>query len=165
VHTEKHDPSPIASQDHWWIRVQNILTVTTLVIAPLFSSGTPHPARVAFGALLVLLGAVTGISGVRALGPHRTPHPAPRANSELVQSGIYSIIRHPLYTSLMLVTFGWSILFKSLPALIFSTALAVLLHRKARLEEHYLMQRFSEYPGYAARVPRFFPRLRRTHNS
>jgi protein-S-isoprenylcysteine O-methyltransferase Ste14 len=32
---------------------------------------------------------------------------------------------------------------------------------KARWEENRLMQRFEGYAGYAARTPRFVPRLRR----
>ena len=75
----------------------------------------------------------------------------------LVQHGIYSLIRHPLYTAVFCAAAGWSLLRESWPALAASLALAVFLDAKARREERWLRQRFPDYDRYAQRVRRFIP--------
>lgn len=148
---------PPGSQ-RWWIKVQNALTVGVLIVAPMFEGRGGMPSRSA-GALAILLGAVVGVLGVRHLGINRTPHPAPRPSGELVTSGIYSHVRHPLYASLIMVCFGWSILWFSYPGLGMTLLLAVFLDRKARCEEQWLLERFPAYAAYMARVCRFLPRI------
>jgi protein-S-isoprenylcysteine O-methyltransferase Ste14 len=59
----------------------------------------------------------------------------------------------------MLLALAWS-LFSSPWALLPTTALAILLRKKARLEEHWLSQRYHDYPEYGRRVRhRFLPYL------
>jgi len=74
-----------------------------------------------------------------------------------VQTGIYGLVRHPLYSSVILLAVGWSLLWSSGAALAASVALAFLLDAKARVEERWLGEKFSDYAGYARRVRRFFP--------
>jgi protein-S-isoprenylcysteine O-methyltransferase Ste14 len=75
----------------------------------------------------------------------------------MVQSGIYSWMRHPLYTSVICGTLGWSLIWQSWPALAASLVLALLLDAKARHEERWLRQQFPEYAKYEKRVRRFIP--------
>ena len=95
--------------------------------------------------------------GWAALGRKLTPFPKPVAGSELVQRGIYGLIRHPLYLAVMCAAVGWSLLWRSWPALVVSAALALFLDAKARREEAWLRQWFPEYDRYARRVRRFIP--------
>ena len=148
----------LKGHDQWWAWAQNLLTVVTLVLAPI-SARESFDAQIVGGAALYLAGAIVGLLGVRELGRNRSPHPQPLTGSFLVQSGIYLVMRHPLYSSLILVTFGWAIAWNSVPALLAAVALTILLDQKARLEERYLTKRFSEYREYAERVSRFFPGL------
>jgi protein-S-isoprenylcysteine O-methyltransferase Ste14 len=59
----------------------------------------------------VLLGyaAWMGLGGVRSLGGNLTPLPAPREGGELVATGIFARVRHPLYASVMAMGFGWAL--------------------------------------------------------
>jgi protein-S-isoprenylcysteine O-methyltransferase Ste14 len=75
----------------------------------------------------------------------------------LVQSGIYQLIRHPLYTAVFCGSVGWALVWRSWPALVAALALAPLFDAKARAEERWLRQQFPEYAGYEQRVRRFVP--------
>lgn len=155
----QHSDSPDSrgTTDRWWFWLQNALSIAALFAPPLTAGNWLPLFQFGSGALFFVAGAIIGVLGVRALGANRTPHPAPLPDGKLVQGGIYSRIRHPLYSSLILLTFGWSVLWASLPGLLISAALAILLDRKAVLEERYLAERFPEYTAYAKRVPRWYP--------
>ena len=146
----------LTEDDRWWIWLQNVLTLASLVIAPT-TKGKPYAVQIVLGVFLSVAGAVIGILGVRHLGRNRSPHPQPLPGSNLVRSGIFSLIRHPLYSSLILLTFGWAIWWNSVAAFLTAATLAMLLDQKARLEERYLNAQFPQYGDYAARVRRFLP--------
>jgi len=101
--------------------------------------------------------ALFGIAGLAALGRKLTPFPKPAAEAELIQNGIYSLIRHPLYTAVFCAAAGWSLMRGSWPALAASLVLAVFLDAKARREERWLRQKFPDYGRYAQEVRRFIP--------
>ena len=96
-------------------------------------------------------------------GGHGQPGPEPDAVSQtireqpLVQTGIYGLIRHPLYTAVFCGSVGWALVWQSWPALLAALALAPLFDAKARREERWLRQKFPEYAGYERQVRRFVP--------
>lgn len=79
----------------------------------------------------------------------------------LLREGIYSRMRHPRYVEFSLALAAWS-LFANFVGLYWMTAATlVLLYLIVLMEERELRERFGqEYVDYAARVPRFIPRLR-----
>ena len=91
------------------------------------------------------------------LGRNLTPLPKPKADAQLVTSGLFAWIRHPIYSALMLLTFGSSLERGHLIALILSACLAVLLEFKSRREESWLLEQFPEYAAYRSRVKKFLP--------
>lgn len=155
--TKAHPAAQVAAGQRWWIHVQNALTLGSLILGPIFRSSSLNWLQISVATILLSVGALVGILGVRTLGSNRTPHPAPLSNGALVRVRIYSVIRHPLYSSLILVTLGWSILWGSVPALLGSLALAIFLDQKARVEERQLTARFPEYSTYARSTRRFIP--------
>ena len=78
------------------------------------------------------------------LGKNRTPYPQPRADSELIQHGIYARVRHPLYTSVMLASLGWAMIWQSAAAFGAALVLIPFFHAKARREERWLGEQFSD---------------------
>jgi protein-S-isoprenylcysteine O-methyltransferase Ste14 len=85
----------------------------------------------------------------------------PRA-SELRTSGLYSVVRHPLYLANGLMALGLA-LFPGVWYLPLVTALATLLYyeRIAAREEAFLEQRFGDvFRVWAARVPALVPTFR-----
>jgi protein-S-isoprenylcysteine O-methyltransferase Ste14 len=80
--------------------------------------------------------------------------------SQLVTSGIYQYIRHPLYSSLLLLT--WGIFFKHLSAagLVLAIAATVFLVFTAKADEAECIQFFgAEYQNYMKTSKRFIPFL------
>ena len=120
------------------------------------TSGNTRPSPFS-GAGLLLVAAGCGIAGTISLGRNLTPFPKPSASSTLVRTGIYGLIRHPLYTAVFCGSVGWALVWQSWPALLAALALAPLFDAKARREERWLRQKFPEYAGYERQVRRFVP--------
>lgn len=147
------------AQGGLWVLTHNLLSIAVVVLGPAFPGQWHHPASIAAGVLLFLAGGVLGIAGVRALGTNRSPYPQPPAHARLVRTGVYRLVRHPLYGSLILAAFGWGLLWQSAPALLTAPILAAVLLAKSRREEEWLCRRFPEYPAYAATTRRLLPWL------
>ena len=142
-----------------WVVAQSVLMLASIALAILYPGDWTRLSWSIAGGVLFLLGAWFGLAGVARLGRNRTAFPKPQPGSVLVQDGIYGRVRHPLYTSVMLVAAGWALIWQSPPALVASLTLIPFFHAKARHEERLLLQAFSAYAAYALRVPRFIPRL------
>ena len=141
-----------------WVFAQMLLLAALAIIAPWRRGHWPPALSFGLGAVLMLYAAWTGLSGVRHLGRNRTPLPEPRAGGELVTTGIYARLRHPLNASMMAMGFGWALLWSSPAGLALALAFTLFLHAKTRLEEKLLRARFAGYGDYARRVPRYLPR-------
>jgi protein-S-isoprenylcysteine O-methyltransferase Ste14 len=81
--------------------------------------------------------------------------PQTAGHSKLKQSGVYALVRHPIYGGILLLSLAWS-LARSPSALIPTGALAIALLFKSRLEERWLIDRHPAYAGYQERVRRRF---------
>lgn len=78
----------------------------------------------------------------------------------VVDTGIYGVIRHPMYAGNPLVTVGMSLWLGSYVAVLFAVIPFVLLMVRIRLEEHFLWRELPGYREYALRVPyRLLPGL------
>ena len=113
----------------------------------------------AAGATALAFASLIILCGFRDLGRNLTPLPRPREDAVLVESGVYAAIRHPIYGGLIFGGFGWATILHSLPALAVAILLAILLDAKARREEVWLRERYSDYAAYMGRTKRFVPRL------
>jgi protein-S-isoprenylcysteine O-methyltransferase Ste14 len=80
-----------------------------------------------------------------------------------VARGVYGLLRHPMYFSLILVLLGESLLFKSWGLLGYASAFALLVNMFVILyEEPSMVKKWgTAYMQYAERVPRWIARIRR----
>ena len=147
-----------------WVVVQSILMTPVIVLGVIFHGDWTRLPVIVVGAGLFVGGGYFGVAGVVVLGRNRTPYPQPREGSKLVQHGVYAQVRHPLYTSVMLASLGWALIWQSWPAFIAALVLIPFFHAKARREERWLREQFSGYADYERLVPRFIPRFRRPPN-
>ena len=138
--------------------VQGILLTTVALLAVCFRGGG-FPIVVMAGVALMLVGASVALAGAMALGKNLTPFPRPTESAQLVRHGIYAVIRHPLYTSVIAVAIGWALVWQSWPALLAAATLIPFFHAKARHEERWLREKFSKYAEYEKQVRRFIPWL------
>jgi protein-S-isoprenylcysteine O-methyltransferase Ste14 len=106
---------------------------------------------------LILTGAAFGIAGAISMGQARTIYPEPPEHSRLICHGIYAFVRHPLYTSLILLSFGWSLAWSSLGGLLASVVMLLFLTAKSFNEERRLRRRFAEYEAYMKTTKRLIP--------
>ena len=104
-----------------------------------------------------MIASCCGVAGTVALGRNLNPFPKPSTHTQLVQGGIYGLMRHPLYTGVFCASAGWALVWESWPALLATLALALFFDVKARREERWLRQQFTEYASYEKRVRRFVP--------
>ena len=142
-----------------WVVVQGIIMLGVLSLAFRFHSNHRNFGLLAAGFVLMGAGGATGIAGAWALRKSLTPFPKPLPQAQLVRSGIYSRIRHPLYTSVIFGSIGWALAWQSWPALLLACGLIPFFMAKARHEEHFLLEQFPDYDNYAKSTNRFFPGL------
>jgi len=109
------------------------------------------------GLALMLGGAALLGRGLMDLGNSLTPLPFPRDDARLVESGVYALVRHPLYGGLTLTAFGWALVSASLLTLLLAGGLLVFFDLKSRLEETWLRQRYAGYADYMRRTRRLLP--------
>jgi protein-S-isoprenylcysteine O-methyltransferase Ste14 len=141
----------------WWVAGQFAL-LGAAVAAP----KTPAPAVPAApfhwaGAALLAFSAAVLAAGSLKLGKRLTPFPKPVEGASLETTGIYGVVRHPLYFGVVLAAFGIAAVKLSLWSLLFAAALAVLLNAKADREEEWLAGRFPEYRSYRLRTRKLIP--------
>jgi len=77
---------------------------------------------------------------------------------ELVTQGPYAIVRHPIYTGLLLAFAGTAIAIGEWRAVLGIAFAAIAFWRKLRLEEQWMCEQFGErYQAYCRRVPTLVP--------
>ena len=112
-----------------------------------------------------LLGAAALALGVWVLSHNRPGNfrirPQPKPGARLVVGGPYRLMRHPMYSSLLLGMAAVASASPDIVRLASWLALWLVLLGKSSLEERLLLQRWPEYAAYRARTGRFLPRLRR----
>ena len=143
-----------------WVLIQGVLLA--LVAAAGWSlgpdwSGPVRIAGVVLGIALIASGIALIVRGVRDLGSAMTPLPRPREDAELVETGAYALVRHPIYGGLILAAFGWAIVEASIVAVLLAAALATFFRLKSMREERWLEKRYPDYAAYRARTRRFIP--------
>jgi protein-S-isoprenylcysteine O-methyltransferase Ste14 len=141
----------------WWV-VGQFLLLLAIAILGITCRATSKPLPIfIFGLIFLVASAICGIAGLMRLGRNLTPFSKPSNETQLVQHGIYGLMRHPLYTAVIWAAMGWSLIWQSWPALATSLALAAFFDAKARHEERWLRQKFPDYADYERRVRRFIP--------
>jgi len=79
---------------------------------------------------------------------------------ELVRSGPYALVRHPIYAGLLLALTGTALMVGKWRALIGLALMIVALLRKLTIEERFMTEQFGEaYAHYRAEVPALIPFL------
>lgn len=105
------------------------------------------------GSLLILL-------SILQLNTNLSPFPSPKESSELIQTGLYRYLRHPIYTGILLGGLGWSLFSANGSRLLVVGLLWILFYFKAQYEEGLLLKQFEAYGEYMKRSGMFLPKIR-----
>ena len=104
-----------------------------------------------------LVALVFGALGSVHIRDYLTPLPYPVDHSQLVQHGVYAIVRHPLYASLLFAGAAWTLYNLSLSHLLALGVAFAFFDYKAAKEEAWLTERHPDYVSYAGRVKKLIP--------
>jgi protein-S-isoprenylcysteine O-methyltransferase Ste14 len=109
------------------------------------------------GGVVGLAGAALLLAGLLGLGRNLTAVPHPKADATLVQSGAYSIVRHPIYSGIILGAIGLGLFQASTLVVLYALILLLFFDIKSRREEQWLAAKFSDYAHYQQRVRKLIP--------
>ena len=142
-----------------WVAIQAVFLVAIAVTGLLGPdwSGAARTATTLTGLVLMAAGLAVAGSALRDLGSNLTPLPHPVGGGQLVASGVYRVVRHPIYVGLVAAGAGWGLATASVPAIALTALLLAFFDLKARREEAWLAEAYPDYPIYAAATRRFVP--------
>ncbi|MGH6665472.1 MAG: methyltransferase family protein [Pseudolabrys sp.] len=81
-----------------------------------------------------------------------------KQDHELIRSGPYRYVRHPIYTGLLIALFGTALETGAWRGIIGFALIAIAVAYKYRAEEAFMIQKFGDaYVRYRAEVPALFP--------
>jgi protein-S-isoprenylcysteine O-methyltransferase Ste14 len=110
-------------------------------------------ARIPFGVVLLIVSGYLAKEGLSIVFGRKK-------ESGVIRKSVFSIIRHPIYLSEMLLYLGFLVISVSFGAAIVWGATILFLHHISRYEERLLLARFGkEYARYIEEVPMWVPRL------
>jgi protein-S-isoprenylcysteine O-methyltransferase Ste14 len=148
----------------WYVIVQVALMLLVLVGPRTLPAGPdwslPFPRqRPIVGAVLLAAGGVFFVAALRRLGRALTLLPYPRDDAQLVRSGPFALVRHPIYCGGLVAATGIALMVTGWLTPLCVVALFVLLDIKSRREERWLVEKFPEYRDYQRRVRKLVPFL------
>jgi protein-S-isoprenylcysteine O-methyltransferase Ste14 len=146
------------ARGEWFVIAQTALMLAVLAAPKLdrrkvFWSGISG----AVGGVFCIVGLGFAVLGSIALGRSLSPFPKPKEKGTLVESGIFSIVRHPIYSGFSLAALGWSLIWNSIAALVAALVLLAFFDIKARREGRWLEEKFPGYAAYKLRVKKLIP--------
>lgn len=110
------------------------------------------------GVIILLIGAVVVVRGFRDLGSNLTISPSTKEGQQLVTTGSYGWVRHPLYSGVFVESVGVCLLMANWFAGVSAAAFCVLIALRTRIEEANLAAQFGDvYRQYQQRVGMFVP--------
>ena len=111
-----------------------------------------NPFSYFLGILICIIAFIIMLVSIKDLGRNLSPFPRPINNSNLVTTGVYRFTRHPMYYSLIFISFGVFITKLSVYYLFLSISLVLIIKFKIALEEKYLNNKFKNYLLYKNEV-------------
>jgi protein-S-isoprenylcysteine O-methyltransferase Ste14 len=128
-----------------------------------FWNRTPNAGKVACAVFFFTAACILSWTATRSLGRHFRLDAALNQGHELIRTGPYRFVRHPLYTSLLFVQVASGCILATFPMLlaslvIFLTGTVI----RVRLEDALLAAHFGDvFHEYCREVPAFLPYLHR----
>lgn len=105
------------------------------------------------GVLLAMAGAALAILARLFLGANWSGRVTIKQGHELIRKGPYHVVRHPIYSGLLLAAIGTAVAFGAIRHLLAIPLVFVGFWVKIRVEEHLLTQEFGEqYAAYRREV-------------
>jgi protein-S-isoprenylcysteine O-methyltransferase Ste14 len=150
----------------WLFRHRSFLPVGAVPVIAVSLFSYHHQGLSELGQLTGLLISLVGLS-VRMLTIGYAPEGTSGRNTtsqvadELNTTGMYSMVRHPLYLGNFLIVFGLILALHNWAALLLAICIFCLFYERIMFaEEAFLRQQFAaQFESWARKTPAFFPHL------
>jgi protein-S-isoprenylcysteine O-methyltransferase Ste14 len=143
-----------------WTPIGGVSAVAVILIVRVFRTGdlaVHSPVLGAIGAVMFVSGIALAIWARVHLGRNWGMPMTERLEPELITSGPYRYIRHPIYTGLLLGMFGTA-LATNLSGLVIAAVLSAVFYYSASVEERNMTATFpTAYPAYRASTKMLIP--------
>lgn len=143
-----------------WTPVGGLTAIAVLLIVRVFRTGSlavHSPVLGVIGAVMFVAGLALAVWARVHLGRNWGMPMTERVDPELITSGPYRRIRHPIYTGLLLAMLGTA-LATNLVGLIIPVLLGAVFYYAATVEERSMTAAFpAEYPAYRASTKMLIP--------
>jgi len=114
------------------------------------------------GIVLVVFGAIFNVYGRFCLGKSWSNQIRVWKNQKLATNGAYSVVRHPLYASIIWMLIGASLVYRNWLSLLLNILIFIpMMYLRARQEEKILGKSFRNYSQYKDEVGMFFPKMKK----
>jgi protein-S-isoprenylcysteine O-methyltransferase Ste14 len=146
-----------------WYVVAQVLLFVLVIFGPRSMAGMPTwTGRLAevstvMGIVLMVAGGGLLVAAFTRLGKNLTPLPYPKDDGRLVQTGAYSLVRHPIYCGAIALALGWAHCVHGPLTLGYTLVLFAFLDVKSRREERWLAAKYSDYADYRKKVRKLIP--------
>ena len=114
------------------------------------------------GVLVGCLAVLISWTSIRALGKQLRVHAGLYSDHELVRSGPYSIVRHPIYAGMLAMYLATALVRAAWPVGVIGLAIFIVgTEIRVRIEDGLLATRFGQqFAEYKASVPAYIPFVR-----
>ena len=106
------------------------------------------PFLTVVGQIVALAGVVLIFVAINTMGKAVQVDAAPKEGAGLVTRGVYARLRHPIYTGIAVVIFGFVLRGITRAGLVVGVVALAYLWFKSRYEEKLLAARYPEYEAY-----------------
>ncbi len=142
------------------VGVQAVLLILIVLLPKRRSLFAPPDFLDVLGIILMVGGLAIVIVSLVSLGAALTPTPVPQESAALRTKGIYSLVRHPVYSGILVAALGFTLAVGSIWQVVAWVALAVFFYAKAFWEDRLLAEKHGvAWFDYADHVSSFIPRF------
>jgi protein-S-isoprenylcysteine O-methyltransferase Ste14 len=152
----------IAKNARWGILLQSAAYFVTYTHTPVVWDSELPVWRFAVGAVLAIAGIMLARTAVRALGNHWRVDAGLSADHELVRSGPYRILRHPIYAAMFCMILMGIAVTGTWPGSLIAVAMFIAgTEIRVRVEDGLLRGRFqTRFDDWRRTTPAYIPFLR-----
>jgi len=156
----KREANQMAHTADWGLALETAGIACAWIWLP--GTSVPGAARAVLSMILAPVGTVFGWMAVRHLGKQLRILAGLYPDHELIRTGPYAVVRHPVYASLLLMLLATGLLFARWQMLLLGVVLYVVgTEIRIYAEERLLRGRFgAEFEEYRRHVPAYLPFVR-----
>ena len=137
-----------------WVVAQFVLFGTVLWAGSARLAPFSFRGHDLLGWTMALAGFAVALVAVAALGRNLTPFPKPLEAGDLIDRGPYRLVRHPIYTGVILIMIGFALAAGDWLALGLAILTIPFFYAKTSFEERRLYESYPAYADYQQQVRR-----------